>query len=206
MASVEQNDLVRLDPKGPFWERFYTVSSLVVVGTQNEDGSANLAPKHLTTPLSWTNFFGFVCTPHHKTYENAVRTGAYTVSFPRPSQVVLASLTASPREEAPEENEQKPILEELPTLPAAEIDGTFLKDAYLFLECELERDVADLGDNNLLIGKIKAVHVSKVALRLSEREDEDVIRDSPLLAYLPPNRYTIIDSSNAFPFPAGFHR
>lgn len=206
MDSPEQHGLVSLDPTRPFWNRFYTVSPLVVVGTQNEDGSANLAPKHLATPMSWTDYFGFICTPRHKTYQNAVRTGAYTVSFPRPSQVVLTSLTASPREDAPEQDEEKPILEELPTLPAAEIEGTFLKDAYLFLECELERDIDDLGDNNLLIGKIKAVHVNKEALRLSEREDEDVIRDSPLLAYLPPNRYTIIESSNAFPFPAGFHK
>ena len=64
----------------PVWERFFTVFPLVLVGTREEDGGHDLAPKHLAMPLSWGNWFGFVCTPRHRTYQNAVRTGAFTVS------------------------------------------------------------------------------------------------------------------------------
>ena len=53
---------------------------------------------------------------------------------------------------------------------------------------------------------VEAVHVEKEALRVSEQEDEDVIRENPLLAYLPPDRYATIDETNAFPFPAGFQK
>lgn len=206
MDTLEQNDIVSLDPQRPFWERFYMVSPLVVIGTRNEDETYNLAPKHMAAPMGWADYFGFVCTPKHKTYRNAVQHGAFTVSYPRPSQVVLASLAASPRVGPPQGPRRKPSLDELPMLQAEEIDGVFLADAYLFLECELDRRVDDLGENSLLIGKVKAVHVQKKALRVSEQEDDAVIRDNPLLAYLPPDRYASIDETNAFPFPAGFHK
>jgi len=100
MDTLDQNDIVSLDPEQPFWARFYMVSPLVVIGTRNE---------------------------------------------------------------------------------------------------------AD-GDYSLLIGKVKAVHLQKEALRVSEQEDDKVIRDNPLLAYLSPDRYAAIDETNAFPFPAGFQK
>lgn len=207
METLKDPDILTLDPETPFWERFYMVSPLVVVGTRNEgEDTYNLAPKHMAAPMGWADYFGFVCTPRHKTYRNAVRTGVYTVSYPKPSQVVLASLAASPRAGNPEGPRQKPALNELPMLAAKEVDGVFLEDAYLFLECELERRVDELDENSLLIGTVTAVHVQKEALRLSEREDEAVIRDTPLLAYLPPDRYATIDETNAFPFPAGFEK
>ena len=58
-------------------------------------GGYDLAPKHMATPLGWGGWFGFVCTPSHATYANALREGFFTVSFPRPSQVLLASLAAA---------------------------------------------------------------------------------------------------------------
>jgi flavin reductase (DIM6/NTAB) family NADH-FMN oxidoreductase RutF len=207
MDTLEEQNIVSLDPEEPFWERFYTVSPLVVVGTTNEDEEThNLAPKHMAAPMGWANYFGFVCTPRHKTYRNAVRAGTFTVSYPRPSQVVLASLAASPRTGPPEGPRRKPSLNELPTVPAPTVEGVFLKDAYLFLECSLERRVDDLGENSLLIGAVEAVHVDRDALRVSEKEGDEVIRDAPLLAYLPPDRYAKIDETNAFPFPAGFEK
>lgn len=206
MDSQEHTDIVSLDPEQSFWDRFYMVSPLVVIGTRNEDDDYDLAPKHMATPMGWADHFGFVCTPRHKTYRNVVREGVYTVSYPKPSQVVLASLSAAPRVGPPEGPRRKPSLDQLPTMSATEVDGVFLKDAYLFLECELERRVDDLGENSLLIGKVKAVHVEEKALRVSEKESEDVIHETPLLAYLPPDRYATIEESNAFPFPAGFQK
>ena len=207
MDTLDQQDIVSLDPEQRFWERFYMVSPLVVIGTRNEDEDTyNLAPKHMATPMGWSNYFGFVCTPRHKTYRNAVRGDSFTVSYPKPSQVVLASLAASPRVGDPQGPRKKPSLNELPMIEADTVDGVFLKDAYLFLECELDRRVDELGENSLLIGKVVAVHVDKASLRVSEQDDETVIRDSPLMAYLPPDRYATIEDSKTFPFPAGFEK
>ena len=71
--------LIALDPSESIWERFFTVFPLVVVGSVEEDGAIDLAPKHLAMPMSWQNHFGFVCTPSHRTYQNVQRTGEFTV-------------------------------------------------------------------------------------------------------------------------------
>ena len=202
MAPVMQERLVSLDVSKPIWEQFFTVAPLVVVGTREGDGY-DLAPKHMALPLGWQNYFGFVCTPHHATYHNAKHHGAFTVSFPRPEQVVLTSLSAAPR---CNHAGHKPSLQALPTFPAEYIDGVFLRDAYLFLECELDRIVDGVGENSLIVGRIVAARVHEDALRASEVDDQDVLLQAPLLTYLSPGRYAIIEQSFSFPFPADFEK
>jgi flavin reductase (DIM6/NTAB) family NADH-FMN oxidoreductase RutF len=201
MPSSSQQ-LVRLDVTRSFWDRFFMVAPLVVIGTSEDEGY-NLAPKHMATPLGWGPYFGFVCTPRHRTYHNVKHTKRFTVTFVRPSQVVLASLAAAPRRDGPG---HKPTLDDLPTFPAKVIDGIFLEDGYLFLECELKEVLDGYGENSMLIGEVVAAYVDDDAMRVSEQDDEKVIRASPLLAYLPPGRYAVIEESNTFPFPFGFKK
>lgn len=193
---------VSLDTDAPIWNRFYTVAPLVVIGTR-EGAGVDFAPKHMATPLGWQNYFGFVCTPRHATYHNAKRHGAFTVTFARPDDIVLTSLAAAPR---CGHAGAKPSLDNLATFEAEVVDGAFLEEGYLFLECELDRVVDGFGVNSLIAGKIVAAHVAEDALRTSGVDDGDLLRASPLLAYLPPNRYARIDATLAFPFPAGFDR
>ncbi len=202
MSSTNYSDLVSLDPSQPIWQHFFTVAPLIVVGTKEATVGYDLAPKHMAMPLGWDNYFTFVCTPRHRTYQNIQREKAFTVSFPDPDQVVLTSLTATPHCD----QQQKPILEVLPTFSASVVDGVFLKTAYLFLECQLERIIDGFGDNSLIIGKIIAAAVAQEAFRASGQDDQDLIYHRPLLAYIAPNRYAKIEQSFSFPFPAGFHR
>ena len=88
-------DLVSLGVERPIRERFFQIAPLVIVGSKEPDGGYDLAPKHLAMPMG-CNYFGIACTPAHGTYTNAVREGAFTVSFPKPSQVLVASLAAAP--------------------------------------------------------------------------------------------------------------
>lgn len=192
---------VELDPIQPIWERFFTVSPLVVVGTREGDGF-DLAPKHMAFPLGWENFFGFVCTPRHATYHNAREHGAFTVSYPRPDQLVETSLTAQQRDS----RGQLPALALLPTEPARAVEGILIRDAWVHLECELERVVDGFGPNSLVAGRIVAARVREEALRTSESGDTERIRNAPLLAYLHPGRFARIEESRAFPFPADFSR
>lgn len=203
MKELDTNHLLDLDVSHPIWERFYMVAPLTVIGTREGEGY-DLAPKHMAGPMSWKNYFGFVCTPRHATYHNAKETGEFTVSFPLPDSVVLSSLTASPRSDGPDSS--KRILDELPTFRATKVDGVFLEGGYLYLECVLDRLVDDLGENSLLIGEVVAAHVAREALRSSEVEEQQLLRRSPLLAYMHPNRYARIDHAQAFPFPADFKR
>jgi hypothetical protein len=95
MLSDDADKLITLATDRPIWDRFFGVFSLVIVGSKEQDGRYNLAPKHLAMPLGWENHYCFVCSPRHTTYHNVRRHGAFTVSYPRPTEVVLASLAAA---------------------------------------------------------------------------------------------------------------
>lgn len=195
-------NLASLDTQHPLWDRFFTVAPLVVIGTREPDGRYDLAPKHMVTPLGWENYFGFVCTPEHATYQNIQREKVFTVSFPTADAVVLASLAASPRCG----DDSKPSLEALPTFAAESIDGRFLQQAWLFFECRLDRMVDGFGVNSLIAGQIVAAHVDSDALRSMDADDQDILAACPLLAYVSPGRYATINHSQSFPFPAGMKR
>jgi flavin reductase (DIM6/NTAB) family NADH-FMN oxidoreductase RutF len=200
--ATRSTSLVSLDLKWPIWERFFTVAPLLIIGSRDETGAFDLAPKHMATPLGWQNYFGFVCTPRHRTYQNIRREGVFTVSFPRPSQIVLTSVAAAPRDE----DDVKPTLALLPLRPARTIQGVFLEDSYLFLECTLDRIVDGFGPNSLIAGCVVAAQVAEDAMRISDGEDSQVFQAAPLLAYLSPGRYAVVQQCHAFPYPAGFAR
>lgn len=201
MSNDRDPSLVRLDPEKGLWERFFTVAPLVLVGTVGPNGEPDLAPKHMAFPLGWSNYFGFVCTPSHSTYQNVERTGSFAVSYPRPGAIVETSLTASPRIE-----EEKPIVGMLETFEPDEVQGVFVKSGYLFLECELVKIVDGFGRNALIAGRVVAAHAHADAVRQDDRDDAQLLLDSPQLAYLYPGRFAVIDSTQAFPFPAGMRR
>ena len=193
---------VELDVRVPVWERFFTVAPLVLVGTREPDGRFDLAPKHMVLPLGWQNFFGFVCTPRHATYANALRERAFTVSYPRPGQFVQASLAASGRCV----DGTKPATEALPTVPARRVAGVLVDGAVVQLECELERTVDGFGENSLVVGRIVAAYADPDALREADRAPEDVLAAAPLLAYVHPGRFAAIAAAHSFPIPEDMHR
>jgi flavin reductase (DIM6/NTAB) family NADH-FMN oxidoreductase RutF len=202
MHAANADNLVTLATDQPIWDRFFSVAPLVLVGSKEEDGRYNLAPKHLAMPLGWENHYCFVCSPQHTTYHNIRRHGAFTVSYPRPSEVLLASLAAAPRCE----DRSKPSLLVLPTFPARQVDGVLVKGCYLFLECLLYSILDGFGPNSLVIGTVVAAAAHEDALRDEERDEGEQIFQSPLLAYLSPGRFAEIRRSTAFPFPRGFAR
>jgi flavin reductase (DIM6/NTAB) family NADH-FMN oxidoreductase RutF len=191
-----------LDLQHPVWEQVYMVAPLTIVGTREPDGTFDLAPKHLAIPMSWEEHYGFVCTPSHATYANIKREGCFTVSFPRPDQIVLTSLAAAPRCE----DDHKHALQAIPTVPARQIDGVLLDHAYLHFECELERIIDGFGKNSLIVGKIVAAAAAEDSLRDQERDAQEMIAHSPMLAYLHPGRFAEIVHTNAFPYHVGFKR
>jgi flavin reductase (DIM6/NTAB) family NADH-FMN oxidoreductase RutF len=202
MNGNKYENLVTLELELPIWNRFFTVSPLVLIGTRDASQEYNLAPKHMAFPLGWDNYFAFVCTPSHTTYHNIVREGTFTVTYPRPTQIIFTSLSAAPRDD----DNFKPSLVALPIFPAKSIDGLFVQDGYVFLECQLNRIIDDFGSNSLIVGEIIAAHVHQEALRASERDDGQLIFDAPLLAYLEPGRFARIEQTFTFPFPTGFKR
>ncbi len=186
---------IPLSVERPIWSRFFTVAPLVIVGTVEGDGH-DLAPKHMAMPLGWDNYFCFVCSPEHATQRNAQRTGAFTVSFPRPDGIVAASLSASPRQD----DNTKPGLAGVRTFAAREVEGVLVENSNLWLECELDRIVDGFGRNTIIIGRIVAAAVARDAMRAADDDDADLIFGQPLLAYLSPGRFARIEESYSFPF------
>jgi flavin reductase (DIM6/NTAB) family NADH-FMN oxidoreductase RutF len=202
MDDDSRDDIVTLPAGGEdLWEQVFTVAPLVLVGTVEADGAADLAPKHQATPLGWASHYGFVCTARHRTHANVLRTGQFTVSFPTPDQAVMIGQAAAPRV-----GEEKLSLASVPTRPATTVDGVLVEGAALWLECELDRVVDGFGEHDLITGTIVAAAAPGWALRDPDVDDADLIGRHPALAFLCPSRFAPITESLSFPFPAAFRR
>ncbi|MEJ1222881.1 flavin reductase [Sediminicola sp. 1XM1-17] len=201
MKKIMTDHYISLDTDTPIWNQFFTVAPLVVIGSK-EGSKYDLAPKHMTTPIGSSNFFGFVCTPKHATYHNVKETGQFTVSFPLPEQIVLSSLSATPR--CGESSSEKHIIPSLPTVKATAVDALFLEHSYLYLECELFKVIDGFDDYSIITGKTIAAFVRHDYHRNTEKEDQEMINQHPLLAYIAHGRFASIAETYNFPFPKGF--
>ncbi len=194
---------ISLDTEQPIWGRFFMIAPLAVVGTREGEGY-DLAPKHMLCPMGFDNYFGFVCTPAHGTYQNIREHGEFTVSFPRPDQTLITSLSASPRQGELPKSEQ--VVQTLPTCRATEVDALFLEQSYLMFECKHFKTIDGFGPNSLITGRIIRAHVDPDYLRVSEQDDQQRLYDHPLLAYVAEGRFARVAETFHFPFPKGFKR
>jgi flavin reductase (DIM6/NTAB) family NADH-FMN oxidoreductase RutF len=197
---IEDHQRASISTDAPVWDHVFTIAPLVIVGTRESGGGYDLAPKHMAMPLGWDNYYCFACTPRHATHHNVERTGEFTVSFPRPDQVLETSMAAGPRIE----DGSKPTVGVLRTFPASTVDGVLVEGAYFWLECELERMVEGFGDNSLIIGRVVSAFADRQVMRVLGADQIDPLRDAPLLAYLSPGRYASIGQSSPFPFHVEF--
>ena len=158
----------------------------------------------MVTPLGLGKYFGFVCTPRHNTYHNVKKSNEFTVSFPRPEQIIVTSISASPRSTGI--SKSSGIIEALPIIKATTMDAPLLKDAYLYFECQLFRIIDGFDSYSMITGIIRAVHVHRDYLRVSEGDDQEQLKQSPLLAYIANGRFAKISDTYNFPFPKDFKR
>ncbi|WP_340105713.1 flavin reductase [Rhodohalobacter sp. 8-1] len=204
MTDPHSSSMIEITDDANLWTRFFMVHALIVIGSREKDGSYNLAPKHMAMPMGFGPYLGFMGTPRKMTYRNIEREGAFTVSFPQPDQLVETSIAASPRDN----DDKKPIIDAIPTVDAKKIDGLFMENSYLQLECSLHEIIGKFGEWEMIVGEIIAAYVHEDALRLEgdDKNDDKLINESPLLAYLHPNRFATIEKSHQFPLPKNFKR
>jgi len=204
MADQSLPSMIDITDDPNLWSRFFMVHALLVIGSKEKDGSYNMAPKHMAMPLGFGPYFGFMGTPRKTTYRNIKREEVFTVSFPQPDQLAQTSLAASQREE----DDSKPVIEAIPTVKAQKVEGVFMENSYLQLECTLHDIMGKFGEWEMIVGEIIAAYVHEDAIRLEgdDADDNKLIRESPLLAYLHPNRFRRIKESNHFPLPKDFKR
>lgn len=201
MTAAAEAQLVELSTSTPIWDRVFTVAPLVLIGTR-EDETYDVAPKHLAMPLSWDDHFGFVCTPRHATYRNLLAHPEFTVSFPRADRILHATLAAGERLD----DGSKPNLAAVPTFPAKVVDGVLVEGCALYLECELDRIVDDLGDNSLVVGRVVGAAAPRDFVRGPNVDDADLLHRLKPVVYLAPGRFGIVRETYSFPLPIGFSR
>ncbi|XLS30688.1 flavin reductase family protein [Flavobacteriaceae bacterium M23B6Z8] len=197
----QNHQLIELDISAPIWDHFFTIAPLVIIGTKEGTGY-DMAPKHLAFPVGFHNYFGFVCTPRHSTYANVKNNQEFSVSFPKPGQEVITSLSASPR--GKELNKFQHTVGILPTEQAAITDTLVLTDCYLRLECSLVKIIDGFDDNSIITGKIIAAFVSPDYLKESDRDEQQQLYKYPLLAYVADGRFARVSETFNFPFPKDF--
>ncbi len=196
-------DFISLDVKESIWEHFYTVAPLVVIGTK-EDNGFDLAPKHMVTPLGFSDFFVFVCTPRHKTYHNIKKDLRFSVSFVKPDQILLSSLAAIPR--CSVTNFSKDITDQIPTVMNKEHTSIFIEDSYVMLDCRLHKIIDGFDDYSLITGKVEKAMVHKNYKIISDKDQQKQIYDHPLLAYIAQGRFASIKETLKYPYPKDFQR
>ena len=91
-------------------------------------------------------------------------------------------------------------------MPATKVDGVLLEHAYLHFECEVDRIIDGFGVNCLIVGKIVSASAAEDSLRDEDRDAQEMIAHSPMLAYLHQGRFAEIHQTNEFPYHVGFKR
>ncbi len=203
MKNNSLDSFISLNVKDTIWDHFYTVAPLVVIGTKEND-VYDLSPKHMVTPIGFSNYIAFVCTPRHTTYHNIKKEKKFTVSFVRPDQILLTSLSAIPRCE--ENHYSKAIVEKIPTISTPKNDNIFIADSYVLFECTLYKIIDGFDDYSIITGQIEAAYVHKDYKIFSEVDQQKHIYDNPLLAYIAQGRFASIKETFSFPYPKDFHR
>jgi len=203
MEAISEQHITQLNVKQSLWDQVFTIAPLVVVGTKENKGY-DLAPKHMVSPIGFGPYFGFVCTPRHGTFRNIRETGEFTVSFPKPDQLVFTSLSASPRQESISKSDA--IQETLPVVKALSMDAPLVDGSYLYLECRFYKLIEGFDDYAIITGEVVAAYADKEYARLSELDEQEQLQKNPLLAYVAPGRFARISQTYNFPFPKDFKR
>ncbi len=194
-----------LQAETDLWHRVPAVAPLVLIGTLEEDGQANLAPKHLAMPMGAANLFGFICRPEHATYRNVVARDVFTVCYPTPQMLLATSLAAAPRAS----DGTKPTLELLRLSPAQLVPGVLVSGCPVQLECRLQRIVEGFGHQCLVVGQVVLAHVADdLAGKPGDADtppDLDPLAAHPALAYVHPGRVASLTQTRPFPYHPGFH-
>lgn len=196
-------DFINLNVKESIWEHFFTVAPLIVIGTKEENGF-NLAPKHMATPIGFSDYFGFVCTPRHSTYHNIRKEKKFTVSFVKPDQILLSSIAAIPR--CAVDHFPSDITANIPTVTTEEGENIFIADSYVLLNCDLYKVIDGFDDYSIITGKINAAMVHKDYKIISDKGQQRQIYENPLLAYIAQGRFASIKETMSYPYPKDFKR
>lgn len=191
------SDKIQLDS----YAQYLNLQPLILVTTLGHSGLPNVAPKTQSMHVGrHGEYFAFVCTPLHHTYQNAKAYGEFVVNYPSPELIDKVSATSEFAE-----NEDEVKLAGLTSVPSLVVKPPRIKECVLHLECRLV-EVKDMDVASIIMGKI----VSRSANREmffkqgKAREIMKLLSKHPLLAYIHPGFYATIGIAKKFPFPKNY--
>ena len=178
------------------WSRVFSVAPLVLVGTKERDGTTSLRSTWRCRSAGRASTASSAA-PTRDLQERGAHP-EFTVSFPRPEQIVESSFAAGGRFAGGE----KPALAAVPAAPARVVDVPVVEGCSLYIECELERIVDGFGaeqpDRRPRRGRRRGAETRCAAPRC---DDADLVYRLGLLAYLAPGRFAVVRDSTVVPVP-----
>jgi len=197
MKALRKSGKVQLDSHA----RYFTVKPIVLVTTLGPRDIPNVAPKTQCMDVGRDeDYFAFVCTPKHHTYQNAKANGEFVVNYPGPELIHKVSAASQFAE-----NVDEIALAGLTSIPSLVVKPPRIKECRVHLECMVE-EVKDLDAASIILGKIVARSANKeVSFERGKAEESiNLLFNYPLLAYVYPNHYTTIRAATEFTFPKNY--
>jgi flavin reductase (DIM6/NTAB) family NADH-FMN oxidoreductase RutF len=142
-------------------------------------------------------YFAFVCTPQHHTYQNVKANKEFVVNYPGPELIENVSAAAQLAEDCDEI-----ALAGLTSIPSLVVKPPRIKECHLHLECRL-LETMDLEDASLVLGRVVARSADKEVSFEHGKAKENIrlLSERPLLAYVYPDHYAKISVAEEFVFP-----
>jgi len=191
------SDKVQLDSHA----RYFSVKPIVLVTTLGPSNIPNVAPKTQCMDVGrHEEYFAFVCTPKHHTYQNAKANKEFVANYPGPELIEEVSATSQFAE-----NVDEVALAGLTGIPSLVVKPPRIRECRVHLECKV-MEVKDLDVASIILGKIVARSASQeVSFERGKAEESiSLLLNHPLLAYVYPNHYTTIRAATEFIFPKNY--
>jgi len=191
------SDKIELDSH----DQYFTIKPIILVTTLRRSGLPNVAPKTQCMSVGRREeYFAFVCTPKHHTYQNAKADKEFVVNYPGPNLIEKISATSQIAE-----NIDEVALAGLTSIPSLVVKPPRIKECMVHLECKV-MDIKDLGDGSIILGKVVARSSNpEISFkRVMAEESLNLLSKHPLLAYVYPDHYTRIDTAEKFIFPKNY--
>jgi len=191
------SDKIELDSHGCC----FSIKPIILVTTLGSNGLPNVAPKTQCTSIGrHEEYFAFVCTPRHHTYQNAKADGEFVVNYPGPELIERVSAASQFAE-----NVDEVVLSGLTSIPSLVVKPPRIKECRVHLECEVA-DVKDLDDGSIILGKVVSRSGDReISFKKGTAEENiNLLSTHPLLTYVYPNHYASINTAEKFIFPKNY--
>ena len=180
---------------------YFTIKPIILVTTLGGNGLPNVAPKTQCTSVGRREeFFAFVCTPKHHTYQNVKANKEFVVNYPSPELIEKVSASSQFAE-----NVDEVALSGLTSISSLVVKPPRIKECMAHLECKVV-EVKDIDDVSIILGRVvaRSADREKSFKKGTAEEGIKLLSKHPLLAYVYPDHYTRINTAEKFIFPKNY--